>query len=288
MELSLPGEKLGLLLRVGLYVFLAIIGLQLFGIIIYPLAGYLIASAMGTFAAGAVANSVLLRVFERGRLADVGLGWQRGSRHNLLLGTFTGVCAALVVLLGPLLVGVAHIERNSAQPGNIGSFFFVTFILLFGAVGEELLFRGYGFQVLLAGLGRYSTILPVSVLFGLAHAGNQNASLLGLINTAGFSFVFCYAFVRSGDLWLPIGLHFGWNWTLPLFGENLSGFTMSVTGLTLRWTVGDIWSGGNYGPEASLLSSIVVVGLVYFLSKAPVWTQPAPLLLRAAEQEETE
>ena len=37
---------------------------------------------------------------------------------------------------------------------------------------------------------------------------------------------------------MAIGIHLGWNWMLPLFGVNLSGFTMGLTGMTMRWNVG--------------------------------------------------
>src|SRR5436190_6410995 len=164
MEVTLPSDKLGLVLKVGLYVFLAILGLMFF-----PLAlqwgGMMIAAAMGTFAAAAVANAVTLRIFERGRLADIGMNWHPGAARNLGLGAIGGIGAACVVLVGPLLTGVAHLEKAPDQPANFGSFVFVTLILLFGAVGEEMLFRGYAFQVLLRGLGPFATILPISVLF---------------------------------------------------------------------------------------------------------------------------
>ena len=272
MEVTLPKEKLGLILRVGLYIFLAIVGLMVFPLAL-QMGGVLIAAAMGTFAAAAVANAVSLRIFERGRLADIGMNWHPGAARNLGLGVFGGLSAACLVLVGPLLTGMAHLEKSPDQPANFGSFAFLTFILLFGAVGEEMLFRGYGFQVLMRGMGRFATILPVSVLFGLAHLNNQNVSLLGIVNTMGFAVVLSYAFVRSGDLWLPIGIHFAWNWTLPLFGENLSGFRMGMTGITMHWYVTDLWSGGSYGPEASLLTCVVVVALLFYLAKAPVQSQ---------------
>src|SRR6266513_588831 len=97
---------------------------------------------------------------------------------------------------------------------------------------------------LLRAVGPFATILPVSVLFGLAHSTNQNVSPLAVVNTVLWGVLLGYAFIRSGDLWLPIGLHFGWNWTLPLLGENLSGFTMGVTGYAMHWKAGVLWSGG--------------------------------------------
>jgi hypothetical protein len=58
-----------------------------------------------------------------------------------------------------------------------------------------------------------------------------------------------------------MGLHFGWNFTLPLFGVKVSGLRMKVTGYEMSWTAGSLWSGGVYGPEASVLTSVVLIGL---------------------------
>jgi membrane protease YdiL (CAAX protease family) len=162
----------------------------------------------------------------------------------------------------------------------VGSFAFLTVALLAGAAGEEMLFRGYGFQVLLRGLGDWSTILPVGIVFAALHAVNPHATWLGLANTAGFGILFGYAFVRSHDLWLPIGLHFGWNFTLPLFGVNVSGLTMRLTGFNLEWSAGALWSGGEYGPEASILTSAVLLLLCVYVWKAPIRRQPSALLDR--------
>jgi membrane protease YdiL (CAAX protease family) len=158
---------------------------------------------------------------------------------------------------------------------------FVLVVLAFGAIGEEMLFHGYGFQVLMGELGPVATILPVSVVFAWAHAGNLNVSTMALVNTALWGLLFGLAFWRSGDLWLPIGLHLGWNWTLPLCGANLSGFTMSVTGFAVRWRAGtERWSGGTYGPEASVVNTGVLAALfLWLILKAPVKRQ-TPFLLR--------
>jgi hypothetical protein len=186
--------------------------------------------------------------------------------------------AAALVLAGPLLIHAARIERDPGSPASLSSFFFVSVLLLFGSAGEELLFRGFGFQVLLRALGPWTTIVPVGVVFATLHAGNPNATWLGLANTAGFGIVFGYAFLRSHDIWLPIGLHFGWNFTLPLFGVNVSGLTMRLTGFTMRWSAGALWSGGEYGPEASILTSAVLLLLFAYLWKAPIRRQPSALL----------
>lgn len=234
-------------------------------------------STLGTFGAAAVANTLALRIYERGNLSDIGLGWTAASRRNLWLGLAGGIGAAIVIAVFPLLFRMADFEPVAGQRLHWPSALFVSILLLFGAVGEEMLFRGYGFQVLVKGIGPFATILPVAVLFGLAHSMNLNFGPLALFNTIMWGVVLGYAYVRGGDLWLPIGLHFGWNWALPLLGENLSGFTMDITGYTMHWRIGALFSGGAYGPEGGLLTTAVAIGLMFFLAKAPIQHQRATL-----------
>lgn len=273
-----PLTKAGLALRAGLFAFLEIAGLWLFANVIFPLAGYVIAAALGTFAAAAVANGLALRIWERGLLADIGLGWSPHSARHVLVGLFGGVGAVIVVVLPPLLTGQAHLVRDPSLAAGPGPVLFVSVILLFGAFGEEMLFRGYGFQLLMGYMGPFATILPFAMIFGFAHSGSPAFSNMALLNTSVWGFLLGYAFLRSGDLWLPISLHFGWNWALTLFGSKVSGYTMGVTGFALRWSAGDLLSGGEYGPEASLFTLPVLVLLFFYLRRAPLVRQPAFLL----------
>ncbi len=277
-------KLLGVLLRVGIFALIAILGNYLIFPIIIAFFGVpiLVVATLGTFAAAAVANAIVLRIYERGQLADIGLEWTPASRRNLAVGILGGIGAALVVLVLPLLFQAADVEPVPNDHFRWPSALFVSIVLLFGAVGEEMLFRGYMFQVLVKAIGPFATILPMSVLFGLAHSDNLNFTWMALMNTVLWGVVLGYSFLLSGDLWLPIGLHFGWNWTLPWFGANLSGFTMGVTGYSMHWKVGELWSGGAYGPEGGLLTSATVVAVFFYLQRAPIQHQEAFLLREAS------
>jgi membrane protease YdiL (CAAX protease family) len=125
----------------------------------------------------------------------------------------------------------------------------------------------------------------VGVLFGLLHGTNPSANWISTANTAGFGILFGYAYLRSRDLWLPIGLHFAWNFTLTLFGVNVSGLRMKVTGYEMSWTAGSLWSGGEYGPEASVLTLAVLALLFAYVWKAPVRRQFSQIVDRAGSAE---
>src|SRR4051812_2490750 len=125
MELTLPGDKLGVILRVGLFIFIAFVGLYIFSILLSP-AGYLVQAAIGTFAAAAVANTIAIRVFERAGLADIGMHWNAASARNLALGIAGGLGAALLVLGPPLLMGIAEMRPDPQRGGNWANLLFVT------------------------------------------------------------------------------------------------------------------------------------------------------------------
>jgi membrane protease YdiL (CAAX protease family) len=263
---ALP-DKQGLILRIGLYILLAWMGQLVFPALLFPLGGILVASALSAFASAAVANAVVVRIYERGRLADVGLAGSPSSRREFLTGLASGVLGAVCVVGVPVALRMARFDRAPGVEHPWASFAFGGLALFFGAMGEELLFHGYPFQLLIRAVGPFATILPVSVIFGLMHSTNLNVSFLGIVNTIAWGFLLGYAAWRTGALWLSIGLHFGWNVALPLLGTNLSGFTMGVTGYTLEWNVGVLWSGGGYGVEGSVLTTAIVVALFFALRK---------------------
>jgi CAAX protease family protein len=276
-------QALQVALRVSVFIAIAVVGYFVFPIILQVVRVPIATAAFASFATAAVANAIVLRIWERGRLADIGLAWNGPSRRNLAVGVLGGIGAALVVLLLPIAARVADLEPVPNQHFEGLPVLLISIILLFGAAGEEMLFHGYGFQVLVKAVGPFATILPVAVLFGLAHSFNLYFTWLALSNTILWGVLLGYAFVLSGDLWLPVGLHFGWNWTLPMLGVNLSGFTMGVTGYSVKWKVGGLWSGGAYGPEGGLLTSMVVIGLFFYLQKAPIQHQDAYLLRETSE-----
>jgi len=271
-------DPLRIALEVVLYVALYYLAVLSLAMIFGWLGLYLVGVTASMLLAAVLANWVSLRIHHGLRLWDVGLWWRHASADNLAVGMAGGIGSACLVLVPPLILGGARFERTPADPASWGSVALLVIVLAMGATAEELFFRGYGFQALIRWLGPFATILPVGVVFALLHSGNPHATWFAIVNTAGFGILFGCAYWRSRDLWLPIGLHFGWNLTLPLFGVNLSGLTMKVTGYTMVWSVGKLWSGGDYGPEASVLTSAAVAALFAFLWTAPVRRQTSPVV----------
>jgi membrane protease YdiL (CAAX protease family) len=132
--------------------------------------GYLAGITATGLLAAVVANALCMRIYERRGIAAIGLLWDKAALVNLGFGCLGGMGRPRWCWPGRCF---STRRASSAIPGSrpaCPSFFFVTVLLLFGSAGEELLFRGYGFQVLLRALGDWTTILPVGVIFAALHA----------------------------------------------------------------------------------------------------------------------
>jgi hypothetical protein len=108
-------------------------------------------------------------------------------------------------------------------------------------------------------------ILIPSVLFGLAHVSNANATLLSTVNTMIFGVVFGAAYAWTGELALPIGLHVAWDF-VQAFGLGRSGDAPGL-GAFLVVVEGDsaarLWTGWPFTVEGGLLGTgALVVGLL--------------------------
>ena len=244
----------------------------------YIAADSLITFVAANFAAALIANLVCMRIYERHSLAEVGLEWTGASLRHLGIGVLGGAGVAALIIVVPALFGLATWTRSAEQPSGWAALVYFLILVLFGVVGEELMFRGYGFQIMVRRFGVWATLLPMGVLFAAAHSGNMNVSSIGLLNTFLWGVGLGWCVLYSGDLWLAIGVHAGWNWALPLLGVNLSGFTMRMSGLELQWKLDPLWSGGSYGPEGGILSTVALVVLVAALQKAPIRQQTLVLL----------
>jgi uncharacterized protein len=271
-----PG-KLGLLLRMVVYLLVVYIALFVLSLVFIGLLDSLISTVLVVAGAALLANLFALRIFERGRLADIGLGFHGAWLRHLGIGMGLATAAGAVTVLVPMALGLARWTPTQLQTVSWSGLTYTMLMLGLGVIGEELFFRGYGLQVALPVLGQYATLLPMGAWFALAHSGNLNVGWLALFNTFAWGVVLGWAVLRSGDLWLAIGLHAGWNWVLPLLGVNLSGFTMKLTGYDVQWSLSEVWSGGAYGPEGGLLCTVVVALLVMALMRAPL--RPQKLLL---------
>jgi hypothetical protein len=146
-------------------------------------------------------------------------------------------------------------------------------VLLLGwmvqGAAEEVLFRGFLFQIIGVRMGLFSGILVSSVLFALLHIFNgKSIGWLALVNLTLFAvFAVLYA-LREGGLWGIFALHTTWNWAQAnLFGMEVSGLPFHLTPALNLKEVGPDWvTGGAFGPEGGLAVTLVLfAGLLALL-----------------------
>ncbi len=211
------------------------------------------------------------------RIAAQGLPHVKGWWKHFALG------AAVGFLLTVLAVAPIHFWGHTRIAYDQGlkivpKVAAVIVILLFGALAEELMFRGYPFQHLEKGIGAVGAIAVFSVLYGLLHLLNPGAGRWGVVNTILIGILLSIAYLRTRSLWLPWGIHFGWNATLgSIFGLTVSGFRFF--NVYARTTVtGPTWvTGGSYGVEASATCAIAIVLGILIVWKLPLQKLPQPV-----------
>lgn len=198
--------------------------------------------------------------------ADFGVGVVIGAL--LMGGIFAIELAAGWVVIEGYFLGAGDQAFAIALLGPL-----VTFV----AVGfyEELLFRGYQLRNLAEGLciGRIgprgalllATVLS-SILFGLAHADNQAASMVSNLNIALAGIMLAIGLLWTGELALPIGLHLSWNFCQgSVFGFPVSGNDVGPRMIAVQQLGDPVITGGEFGPEAGVIgvgAMAIGVGLI--------------------------
>jgi membrane protease YdiL (CAAX protease family) len=218
---------------------------------------------------------VAVRLMERRQVTELVCS---GAARYLTLGVISGF-----VLFGGVICSL-WAQGRVAYEGYAGWTELPSATLLFaaGVTFEELIYRGAIFRVMEESLGTTIALALSALIFGLSHLANNSATLgsaLSIAVTGGIAFALAYTLTRS--LWLPMGLHFGWNFTQgAVFGAAVSGyplhgaFRFTLSGPTLA-------TGGAFGPEASIYTAVFgivfALGLGGLVHRRNLW---APLRLR--------
>lgn len=186
---------------------------------------------------------------------EVGELAPRGAARMTLAGFGGGLLLAAITIAVLAAFGGYEITGWGSLSGALS----VIGMMCTIAVAEEVLFRGVIFRLVQGRWGSWMALGVSAVLFGLVHLVNPGATVWGAIAIAiEAGLMLGAAYAVTGSLWLPIGLHLGWNIALVgIFGTVSSGSEASGA-LVNASTSGPAWlSGGSFGPEASIVAMIV-------------------------------
>ena len=195
------------------------------------------------------------RMVEGRAVVDVGL-----PREGALPRTATGFLvggAAIGSIVGILALRGWYDVHSVAAAWQPLLYGLTLFFLV--AVAEELLFRGVLFRVLEEGVGSWTALTLIAVLFGLVHLVNSNATWLGAVGTGLAGVMLGAAYLATRDVWLAIGIHWSLNFAQgTIFGMPVSGRDAGESLLQATVRGPELWSGGAFGIEAGLVTFLVL------------------------------
>ncbi|MFC1785353.1 lysostaphin resistance A-like protein [Candidatus Neomarinimicrobiota bacterium] len=215
-----------------------------------------------------IAVFICRKFIDKKSFKSFGLEFKKNGLTDLLIGFLISGLLISMVFLALNIMGYVEIENFGYDILYINTI--ITSLLWFFIIGisvswfEELTFRGYLLQNLTDGIGIKWAALLSSVIFGLLHLLNPNASVLPGIIIILITFLLVLGWLRTGQLWIPFGLHAGWNFFMgPIFGFPVSGM---VEDSLLKLTItGPEWiTGGDFGPEGGFLV-LPIIGIGFIL-----------------------
>lgn len=219
-----------------------------------------------------VAVWIGLKLLDEQPLTAIGVISPKSGFRDLASGF--GLGAVLMSLIFAILLISDQVTLANDLSAPVISHFLWRGLLLYIIVGiaEEAFFRGYCMNALQQmGMTRM-TVIVSALLFAIVHGSNANVSVFGLINIFIVGLLFAFMFIKTGNLWMPIGFHIAWNY----FQGNIFGFPVSGTtphGIyNIESVKGALWTGGAFGPEGGLLATLLL-GIGFFI----VWWYPVKL-----------
>jgi membrane protease YdiL (CAAX protease family) len=225
---------------------------------------------------------LLMRYVERRPLAAIGFGPAHAPR-DFLIGNLLGAAMVLGAVAGLAAGGMVKLAET-AQPAMSPLLVGAAAVALNAAL-QEIWMRGV-FQRLIA--ERYG-LLPalgiVAIVFTVLHLGAIGDNLLAAFNVFLAAILFGLAYACSGRLWLPIGLHIGWNVTLgPLLGLTVSGSDLAAGWHPLALSGPPALTGGGFGLEggaaASAMLAVAILVLILAWRRTPAREPTAPVVAR--------
>lgn len=223
----------------------------------------LIASTVVALPAILLATWVARRILDHRSFRSLGLELGRRAALDLLAGFLIAGVQMAAIFAVEIAAGWLRFEAWAweSRPPLEMILPLLGWLLVHVAIAfqEEILFRGYYLQNLTEGIGLGWALALSSAVFGIAHLTNPEASPAAAVGILGAGLFLALGWLRTRQLWLPIGLHLGWNFFEgPIFGFPVSGIGSfrliqhSVDGPLML-------TGGAFGPEAGL---VILVGLI--------------------------
>jgi membrane protease YdiL (CAAX protease family) len=220
----------------------------------------------------------------------LGWGFHRGWLKDLLFGSLVGALSLLLATAIAAVPGGLRFTLNAPLMfETIGRTLLTSApIFIIAAAWEEAIFRGYPLQTMARSQLAWVAIIITSIIFSWGHLENPNAVAgFTFVNTAIAGVWLAVAYLRTRDLWFPLGIHWAWNWTMgAVLGLPVSGIESLTPNPLLRATdLGPAWlTGGSYGIEGGAACTIALIISTLFIWRTQL-VSPTEEMLRLTNQE---
>jgi len=201
------------------------------------------------------------KVIEKKPLPAMGITRQFGS---YFIGIGAGVLLLVISVIAIIMTGSITYQGIFSKINIPVIFLFVGGFIVQGAT-EEILCRGIVLHTLKEKISLAAAITVSTALFIIPHwsslfAGEIIYGIIGVLNLVLISIIFSLFTIRFKSIWAACGLHSFWNAILyNVLGLNLSGNGETASAIFNLQSSGDnIWNGGMYGIEASIITTIVL------------------------------
>lgn len=206
--------------------------------------------------------------FERRRLFTLGI-CREGCVFEYLLGYLFG--AAAITASAAIILATGSGVWRGLDRGVTTPYILLYFAgYLVQGFSEELLLRGFLLVSLSKNCSGTGAVFGSAVAFALLHLGNNNVSPLALFNIFLFGVFAAVCFLKRGSIWMISAFHSAWNFVQGnILGMSVSGGTVSETVFGIELTGADWLSGGAFGAEGSIFTTLVLSAciLLAFISK---------------------
>jgi uncharacterized protein len=154
-----------------------------------------------------------------------------------------------------MALGIYHIDGIDSWHNLLA----VTGATLSVPVFEELAFRGVVFRIIEEVFGSWAALVVSSLVFGLVHLGNEGETLTGIASIAiVFGPLLTAPYMLTRRLWMGIGIHIAWNYTMSkIFSGSVSGTVVGQGLFKTTFEGSELLTGGSAGMEGSLIAILV-------------------------------
>jgi len=172
-----------------------------------------------------IPSLVILRYIEKRPAKLLGLSFNKSFLREHLIGVLIGGCLLIIGALIYCLTGIGEFRLNETIDYQIIYYLLCILVFFVSAAYEEIFFRGYIFQKIIEGTNYWIAQLIVAIFFGLAHLDTEGFTIGSIINAVLAGFLLGHLYFTTRSLWMPIGLHWSWNFLMgPIFGLDSKPF----------------------------------------------------------------